>query len=119
MESLRHTLFVYGTLMRGECNHALLRRARYLGAARTAAGYALLNLGAYPALVPGDGHVSGELFRVDAATLRAVDRLEEHPRYYRRIGITLADGRHAAAYLLPRRHALGRARIASGDWRTR
>jgi gamma-glutamylcyclotransferase (GGCT)/AIG2-like uncharacterized protein YtfP len=119
MESTMHRMFVYGTLMRGEPNHRLLAAARFLGAAKTAPGYRLFDLGACPAMTTGDQAVDGELFEVDAETLARIDRLEGHPTYYVRLAILLEDGRRAHAYLMPEiefgRHPV----IPGGAWRTR
>lgn len=110
-------VFVYGTLLRGEDNHRLLDRARYLGDARTTASFTLLDLGAWPAMIAGGSVVHGELYGVDAATLRELDELEGHPDEYRRTAIELADGRTADAYLLV--EPVGARVIDSGDWRRR
>jgi gamma-glutamylaminecyclotransferase len=113
-------VFVYGTLMRGEAHHALLARQEFLGPALTEPIFELIDLGPYPALVP-DGHtaVCGELYRVDRDLLPALDELEGHPGYYRRISIFTADGREAIAYVLESGRVGGRPRIPSGDWRRR
>ncbi len=114
---LKHEVFVYGTLRRGEGNHELLARAEFLGFSRTEAAYTLYDLGAYPGVVVGGADVvHGELYRVDGATLAALDRLEEHPDYYRRETIVLNDGAQAWIYLLPASEAAGAPRIVSGDW---
>jgi gamma-glutamylaminecyclotransferase len=114
----RTRVFVYGTLLPGEANHSLLARSRSLGPARTLPAYELYDLGGYPGLVPGGVTVVlGELYEVDAATLSRLDELEEHPRFYRRTPIVLADGRTAEAYLLEASAVLGGRFIASGDWR--
>ncbi|MEY2982130.1 MAG: hypothetical protein RL562_2357 [Planctomycetota bacterium] len=114
---LRHEVFVYGTLRRGEGNHALLAGAEFLGFSRTEAQFTLYDLGAYPGVVPGGlDVVYGERYRVDDATLDALDRLEEHPDYYRRETIVLHDGERAWIYLLPAREVAGARRIAGGDW---
>jgi gamma-glutamylcyclotransferase (GGCT)/AIG2-like uncharacterized protein YtfP len=72
-------LFVYGTLMRGECRQQFLADQQFLGAAATVAGYRLYNVGQYPALVVADAGVSiiGELWRVDDAKLLGLDIVEE------------------------------------------
>ncbi len=46
-------VFVYGTLRRGQRNHALLGSGRLLGSFVTRPLYTMLDLGAYPAVVPG------------------------------------------------------------------
>ncbi|MEZ4299723.1 MAG: gamma-glutamylcyclotransferase family protein, partial [Polyangiaceae bacterium] len=67
-------LFVYGSLLRGEDNHAVLAGARFVATARTAPRYTLVDLGPYPALVPGgETEVSGELFEVGPALLTELD----------------------------------------------
>lgn len=113
-------VFVYGTLLAGEANHALLATARRVGAAHTPSRFALHDLGAYPALVRG-GRVAvvGEVYEVDAATLAALDQLEDHPDYYRRTAIVLADGNEVETYLLTPAQVAGYPVIASGDWRAR
>ena len=60
--------------------------------------------------------VVGEVYDVDAVTLAALDRLEGHPRFYRRRPIRLADGDEVLAYLLSPEQVRGRPRIPSGDW---
>ncbi|HET9624753.1 MAG TPA: gamma-glutamylcyclotransferase family protein [Kofleriaceae bacterium] len=113
-------VFVYGTLLAGEANHGLLGRARFLGAAATPASFALYDLGAYPAMIAGgDRAIAGEVYEVDAATLGALDDLEDHPAYYQRTEITLADGSRAATYLLSAADVVGHAMIGSGSWRAR
>jgi gamma-glutamylcyclotransferase (GGCT)/AIG2-like uncharacterized protein YtfP len=112
-------LFVYGTLMRGEAyHHRLMEQRPFLGKAKTEAAFELVDLGEYPGLVAGGATaVVGELFEMDAATLKVVDQLEGHPHLYQRTEIRLEDGSMALAYLLP---AAARGRypvIPGGDWR--
>ncbi|MGI8967777.1 MAG: gamma-glutamylcyclotransferase family protein [Chloroflexota bacterium] len=72
-------LFVYGTLMRGEMNHALVG-CRALAVEHAWTHGLLYDVGDFPALLPGEGHVHGELVQLDTAGLAAVlpliDRLE-------------------------------------------
>lgn len=115
-----HLVFVYGTLRRGEPNHRLLARARFLSAAVTLPGFALVDLGLYPAMIAGGASaVVGEVYAVDARTLARLDILEDHPRYYQRQPIGLATGQEVEAYLMQPGQVAGRPRIASGDWRKR
>ena len=76
------TLFVYGTLKRGDVRAPLLDGQRFLGEARTAPRYRLFNTGTYPALVQAgplglEGlAITGELWGVDAACLSRLDEEE-------------------------------------------
>jgi gamma-glutamylcyclotransferase (GGCT)/AIG2-like uncharacterized protein YtfP len=116
-----HTLvFVYGTLLAGESNHELLVGAKLVAAGRTPAAFRLYDLGAFPALVRGGEHaVVGEVYEVDEPTLAALDRLEEHPEYYRRTRIVLDDGTPVETYLLDPAQVAGYPVIPSGSWRAR
>jgi len=112
-------LFVYGTLLRGEKNHGLLRGARFVAEATTPAGFALVSFGEHPGLVrEGVGTVRGELWLIDAEVRIVLDRFEEHPRFFRREPIELADGRRAEVYV-PAVDVAHLPRIAGGDWRRR
>lgn len=94
-------LFVYGTLLRGEKNHRQLQPAQRLRQASTAARYALLDLGAWPALALGGKQaVFGEIYRVDTALLLALDAFEESPEVYCRAPVALACATPAEAYFL-------------------
>jgi gamma-glutamylcyclotransferase (GGCT)/AIG2-like uncharacterized protein YtfP len=113
---VRHRVFVYGTLRRGEVNHRLLEGAEFLGAHRTAPCFKLFLLGAYPGLTRGGASaIAGEVYAVDSACLRRLDRLEEYPRLYDRQLIPTPFGR--AWIYLYRGRLEGRPVIQGGDWR--
>lgn len=115
-----HKVLVYGTLLDGEPNHRLLARARFVGDAATMGGFALHDLGFFPGMTrAGAGVVVGEVYEVDDATLAALDRLEGHPRFYRRTTVSLADGEQVWTYLLGPEQVEGRPIIRSGSWRAR
>jgi gamma-glutamylaminecyclotransferase len=81
-------VFVYGSLKRGFRNHGLLANCEFVGAGLTEARYRLINLGPYPALVETADEplsITGELYRIDRATLSTLDRLEDEGVLYRRI----------------------------------
>jgi len=62
-------VFVYGTLLRGECNHHLLSEGRFIGESRTMPCFSLHDMGAFPGMVRGGEHaVEGEVYEVDADT---------------------------------------------------
>lgn len=110
-------VFVYGTLLTGQSNHALLHGCTLVRAARTQACFELVDLGAFPGLVAGGTvAVAGEVYAVDETTLARLDRLEGHPHFYERKTIRLEDGEEVMAYLLPAEEVEGLPRIASGDW---
>ncbi|NOJ79223.1 gamma-glutamylcyclotransferase family protein [Myxococcus xanthus] len=111
-------VFVYGTLLSGEPNHRLLRGARLIGPARTQPHFTLYDYGPFPALASRGKHtVKGEVYEVDALMLAALDRLESHPRFYRRTPITLDEVGRVEAYLFPKERLSGRPIIESGCWR--
>lgn len=83
-----HIVFVYGTLRRGESNSHMLRGTdnKCLGPAVTAgSGYKMARHGTVPFTSDGGSHqVIGELWSVSDTTFARLDRLEGHPRLYRR-----------------------------------
>ncbi len=97
LETTEIRVFVYGTLMNGEANHdSFLRDAEYMGEC-TAEYFRLYDLGSYPGMVyaaPDKRHkgvtkVAGELYKVDAETLRRLDMLEGEGSLYRRVPVML------------------------------
>ena len=84
-------VFVYGTLKKGRGNHGLLRDAEYIGQFSTIDNkWGLIELGAFPGMIPADNNVVGEVYRVSKETLASLDRLEgtDHGMYAR-VGITV------------------------------
>jgi gamma-glutamylaminecyclotransferase len=114
-------IFVYGTLRRGGSNHHLMVEggAELAEYARTRPEFVLLDLGPHPAMVAGGStSVTGEVYVVSDALRERLDRLEDHPRWYTRIMITLdGDCQEAEAYVMPSRPPDAKP-IESGDWLT-
>jgi gamma-glutamylcyclotransferase (GGCT)/AIG2-like uncharacterized protein YtfP len=116
------TLFAYGTLRRGAPMHGLLEgRTTWLGPA-SAAGR-LVDLGAFPGLVPAQGpgdRVHGDLFAISAAQhdelLDALDRYEgaSFERLPQRVDGP--DGPALAWVYAYRGDVDGRPVLASGDY---
>jgi gamma-glutamylcyclotransferase (GGCT)/AIG2-like uncharacterized protein YtfP len=113
---MRHLVFVYGTLLRGEVNHHLLAGSDYCGPHRTESCFSLYLLGAYPGAVRGGGTaIRGEVYAVDGAGLRRLDRLEDYPDLYGRQLLLSPFGR--AWIYLYRGSLRDRPLIPGGDWR--
>ncbi len=113
----RTLLFVYGTLRRAGASRELVGDGRFVGEARTLPEMSLFDLGWHPAMVLGGRtSVVGDVVEVGAATLEALDAYEEHPAWYVRTTIRLADGRQVSTYLLPPERLESDQRIESGDW---
>jgi len=91
-------LFVYGTLRPGQANFSSIEKLVVAHQPATIEGE-LIDLGAFPALVPGHGIVVGDLLTLQPEALEITDRIEgyqpEHPSnlYDRReVVVTLTDG---------------------------
>lgn len=70
-------LFVYGTLMPGGGIHYRIERHVRQARPATVEGV-LVDLGAFPALLPGDGVVHGVLLDIEPEGLRIADQIEGH-----------------------------------------
>jgi gamma-glutamylcyclotransferase (GGCT)/AIG2-like uncharacterized protein YtfP len=109
------SLFVYGTLMKGQRRNIYLARdgAQYRRQARTAARYALFHplLADYPCLVEDEHRgmaIEGELWDVPEESLETLDTVEGVPTLFQRRLITLEDGEQVQAYLMPAKPWLAR-----------
>lgn len=96
---MRHLVFVYGTLKQGRGNSHLLASADFMGEALTVERYAL-SLYAPQVFDRSDiapcwlGHVRGEVYDCDEATLAELDRLERNGEWYTRklVPVQAEDG---------------------------
>lgn len=78
----------------------------------------MYSLGGFPGVVRGGTTaIEGEVYEVDGATMAALDRLEGHPRFYRRTVVRLEDGERVETYLLDEVQVEGRPVVASGCWK--
>lgn len=114
-------LFVYGSLMRGQPEHGRMAGCSGQGSAELT-GLALHDLGPFPMAVTSDDpqrRLHGELYRVTAGQLAALDRYEGAPRLYERQRRTLADGRAVWVYVGRPRQVRHAPVIDSGRWRGR
>ena len=99
-EYFNHRLvFTYGTLMNGESNHGFLSNSEYLESTYVE-GYDMYNVGFYPAIVPGDSEVIGELYEVPESDMDALDSLEgEGSLYIRKCELIPLNNRLAYIYV--------------------
>ena len=98
---MKTKVFVYGTLLRGEPNNRLLAESEFVTDARTQPEYTMVDCGYYPAVLEGgETAVAGEVYEVDARTLKRLDLLEGVPRLYIRKTIKLDDGTEAEVYIM-------------------
>ena len=74
-------VFVYGTLMNGESNHHFLEESTCLGKA-TIDGYEMYNVGWFPAIIPGNETIIGELYEVPFDDMASIDMLEGEGSLY-------------------------------------
>jgi gamma-glutamylaminecyclotransferase len=112
--------FVYGLLLQGEREHALLAGARLLGEARTTASHTLVDLDFYPVLLLG-GQVSvvGEVYSVSRELRFKLDVHHQCPALFRRVTLQLSDGSDAETYVMDEDKVRGKRRLRGGSWRGR
>jgi|TARA_R100000935_G_scaffold8691_1_gene18111 gamma-glutamylaminecyclotransferase len=110
-------VFVYGTLLAGESNHAWLKGASCLGRWTTPPRFTLIDLGPYPVLSAGGRTaVTGEVYRISRLILQRLDVLEGYPADYQRRLIDTPWGR---AWVYLRASAPAGRPLHHGDWRRR
>ena len=106
-------IIVYGSLRRKQGNSHWMTNAQWLGDHQIP-GYELYNIGFYPGVVPGEGAVYGEVYRIDAITLGELDALRTSGGEYKR---QLIQTPYGSAWLyVYQRSVVGLKRIPSGDW---
>jgi gamma-glutamylaminecyclotransferase len=97
----RTLLFVYGTLKRGQGNHAFLAGQEFLGEAVTEPRYRIFDLGPYPGLVVDEANglaVKGELWAVHVGCLAELDRFEEESHTFIRAPVAIQGREPVHAY---------------------
>jgi len=86
---MTNLVFVYGSLKSGFGNHRCLSGAIPMEEDARLHDATMLDLGAFPAVIPGANTVYGELYEVTPEILERLDRLEGHPTFYQRHKVTI------------------------------
>jgi len=117
------TVFVYGTLLAGESNHAIIAPYVLAAAPGHVRGW-LYNVGDYPALVLDDNgeEIEGEWLELSDEALVPMDELEGYggvdaDNDYERV--VASDSRNAgqSGWIYVWRESRGCRRIEGGSWR--
>lgn len=115
-------VFVYGSLKQGLGNHIFLEEgvSEFVGRDMLEGKFTMVDLTWYPGVVNtlaegSEGRILGEVYRVDLDTLHALDGLEGHPSFYRRV-LTKTRYGDAWVYYLPPTY-LSEEVVANGMWR--
>ena len=101
MDKCCRNVFVYGTLMRGEYNHTYYLNDDMCKGKAAVSGFEMYDIGSFPGIVPGEGTVPGELYKVDYETLQRLDYLEGEGSLYirRNVPVTMSTGERTFAWI--------------------
>lgn len=110
---------VYGTLKQGQSNHHCLAGADYRGSARLD-GFALYDLGPWPAARQEPGQIQVEVYAVDALTFAELDVLEDYCAQEPQQGLYDRIETHTpfgpAWLYLYNKAVMPEQKLASGNW---
>lgn len=116
-------LFVYGSLRMGLYNYELYLKgkSRFLGYGYVIGELYSLKERSYPALLPGNSRILGEIYEVDEAAARAVDALEEYvhgssENEYEKINTQILDEQGTQLDILPVYWYMWRGRGTASFW---
>jgi gamma-glutamylcyclotransferase (GGCT)/AIG2-like uncharacterized protein YtfP len=114
-------IFVYGTLKKGDPNHARLEGSRFVCATRTIENYVMLDLGAFPGILkPEDishmpvSTIMGEIYQISDQILKELDHYEGE--WYYREEVHLECGFPALMYFLKKIPPINYKVITNGNW---
>lgn len=120
MSEKKHLVFVYGTLMKGQWNNERLNGGLFVGKGLTVEKYKMTANGVpYVSERTPEVQIKGELYLIDDEAFARCDRLEGHPRVYRRKQIFVNDldnGGRRVAWIYFNERTVGKP-IPSGDFR--
>ena len=103
-------------MKKGHGNHRLLTEAEFIGEDRIT-GWTMKHLGGFPGIIPGEGNISIEVYKVNEIELARLDRLEGYPRFYDRQQVNTMHGEAWIYHLAnPDRYETNEI-IRDGVWR--
>lgn len=118
-----HNVFVYGTLRAGNSRDSVLKESEKIPGIFKLDGFRMVSLRAFPAIVPGESTIVGEVYTVNDKTLRLLDAIEgtSHGLYTREtVSVSSEDGTEtvkAFVYVGGKRiQTHDYPTIESGDW---
>lgn len=113
-------LFVYGTLMNGERDHAVLDGMTFVDHVRTVPRYTLVDIDVFAVMLEGGTTViHGELYCLEAGQLARVHAFQQVPHRYYEGPVTLENGISAITHFMRMEQVRGRRRLTTGNWRER
>lgn len=115
--SNKRILCVYGSLRNGFGNNRLLKDSDHLSTETISIPYRMVSLGGFPGLVPSDENhdIVVEVWSVDDATYRNVERLEGFPNFYQKAVVNTTQG-EGEVYVLEDPYYQQEPSVESGDW---
>jgi gamma-glutamylcyclotransferase (GGCT)/AIG2-like uncharacterized protein YtfP len=115
VELVMNKVFVYGTLKSGFGNHRLME-SRSTFITKDQIKGLMVSLGGFPGVVHADDRcVKGEVYEVTDDCLKDLDRLEGHPRFYKRTKVTTQNGLEVETYIY-QGEIKHRQVVETGDW---
>lgn len=104
---------VYGSLKAGFGNHRVLGDSELVGPQRLS-GWDMYSMGSFPAIVPGEGDISVEIYKVGSDSIAGnLDMLEGYPSFYNRIEVETGFG---LAWIYYQDTPPTELMVVSGDW---
>ena len=112
-------VFVYGTLKRGYGNHRVISPfVTTEPQQQTLRGFKMIDLGAFPAIIPDEGNrgvIHGEVYDVPDEALGPLDTLEGYPILYNRTTVNTEEGENVLVYFMEQ-DRMGSRVVEDGIW---
>lgn len=108
-------VFVYGSLKKGFGNHKHHLEDQRFVKNVTIEGFDMYSIGAFPAIVDGEGTIQGEMYKVSIEAFKSLDRLEGYPNHYDRKLVKCTTGEEAWIYYY-KTAPYSRQKVESGIW---